>query len=56
MPFEEEGIEFPRAVTEEAMRQLDGWRGFNGPRRSEYLAYLVMAAFAIMVIVRAATV
>ena len=56
MPFKKERIEFPRAVTEEATRQLDGWRGFNGPRRSEYLAYLVMAAFAIMVIVRATTV
>jgi hypothetical protein len=51
----EPGIWFPRAVTDEATRQLNSWRGFNGPRRSEYLAYLIMAVFAIMVIVRAAT-
>jgi hypothetical protein len=59
MPFEDEGIEFPRAVTEEAKRQVDGWRGFrgfNGPKLSEYLAYLVMALIAIMVVVRAASV
>lgn len=51
----EKGIEFPAAVTAEVKSQLESWRGFEGPRVSEYLTYFVMAVFAIMVIVRVAT-
>jgi hypothetical protein len=54
----DKGINVPSAVADEVKDQLETWKQswFAGPRFSEYLTYVVMAVFAVMVIIRAASV